>query len=695
MHASGLYGWLSAKVELEPVTLLCGPNGSGKSSILGLPSLVLDGPSGPTYPLLGASPAYDWAAGLTFDDSRPLAVTRWMRGGEHKLALNREAGKLGEVGTRIAQRVGASASWKLDALLSMTPQRRQDWLVGEAVLSADLDSKERVQAFWARLDAAGLADDVRDVRGTGNKAGVNTVLSELRALAAEANREALDLRGGDEQDEADLPPGSVASWRARVAEIDRASALLIEERGRRTGHGLARADLEAAERAVLADLEKIQAAGHGDRCAHADARVAETAAILDRLIEAETAAGRAHADQVAMERPAYDALRAAEQELARAREEANTIEEVDPDTAEEGAHFFVVWRNNGMFMSVQNGPYARHCKGSLDEITMRAIFPLAAAPALLPRLMRALRAGVPPVLTAERAAEELVVAENEAATAALKHQAAQRLERRLRDARDAAATAAAAGRVAATRAQDAEAEARRARTEADVREQQLHQRLEEVRGQLGMLLDGAEEEIRAQLDALDAERAEAQRFADRLSDVAARTAARLDREARRAAEVQRRTRARALITAIEGIRGKLLLEATGPLEEPASEITRRVIGADIRVVLDKGASFQLHFPGHVAPIRASRSEAAVAAVALRCAIVNKLGGYRMVALDDMENLEGPRRGLLLDAMSAEVAAGRLDTFLGAYVSDGWVPDVHARPPGLGFIDTRDNTVVRR
>lgn len=747
-EATGLHNRLDIKADLAPVTVVTGPNGSGKSALLGLSALVLEGPTGPTYPVLGPSPGYDWAASVTFEADRPLKIVRWMKDGEHRLVLNREKGTLRNMESQIAARLGAAAAWRVENLLAMTPAKRQDWLVSQSILVGDLESPERVRAFWARLDALGIDSDVIEVLQLSERPSVLSVLADLRTLVQEANAEALALRDGGtaELPPTDLPPGTVASWRARIAEIDVEIGRQLEERGRRAGHGQARADLEASEREVSSEMARIktdagpQAVEDAERC-------------LAEAVRAEAAAGVedfrvASAIQDSTVQAALTARIEAEQ---RVREAERLVHEnaalVELTGGELSRVALRVDRTTGHFSTITPGDRVRNRRDALNQIYLTpaqmeefrrefqkmteparvpvlvseghypvlqmevlpapdtidvhtvfdterwALYALDSAVTLVPRLARAITEGTAPRLDRDADNADLTRAREGLTRATMQHQAAERGQSRAREALTTAINAHARAVSAVTRAQEALATARAKRAAAADREGVLHQRLLEIQEQLNALLDGAVDEIEAQLSELQTERAEAQRNADRLSDEASRAATRLEREAKRAAEVARRTRGRELLKVVEQIQGKLLQEATAPLEAPASEITRRVLGADIKVALDKGASFWLHFPGHVAPVRASRSEAAVAAVALRCAIVNRLGGYRAVVLDDMENLEGGRRGLLLHAMSVEVSAGRLDNFLGAYVLDGWTPagDV------CHLLDTRDavSPAVRR
>ena len=217
-------------------------------------------------------------------------------------------------------------------------------------------------------------------------------------------------------------------------------------------------------------------------------------------------------------------------------------------------------------------------------------------------------------------------------------------------------------------------DATEARASAGTREAALRADVERLGDELGDVLDGQIEAIDAEIAALAEEAVDATKKADRLSDAAAAIAKRA--ENRNALAVAERTRssAREIIKIIERVLSTMLAELVAPLEGPVSRITRTVIGADFRVRLDGGgASFWLIWDDHEAPMAASRSEEAVAMMALRCAVQQHLGGWRHLVLDDMENLAKERRHRFIQAMSDEIQAGRLDNFLGACVDDYWRP----------------------
>ena len=59
----------------------------------------------------------------------------------------------------------------------------------------------------------------------------------------------------------------------------------------------------------------------------------------------------------------------------------------------------------------------------------------------------------------------------------------------------------------------------------------------------------------------------------------------------------------------------------------------------------------------------------VALLGLRLAILNQIGGWRCLLLDDMENLQASRRRRLLEQLLVEAREGRLDNFIGAWVAE--------------------------
>ena len=191
LTARGVHARLDFAETLDPVAVILGDNGAGKSSLLGLTRLILNGPAGATFPVLGASPAYDWEASAAF--SGGLQIGRWMRGGKHAASFGGIGGGLKEVQTRIDQAVGRASTWNLDAFLADTPSKRQAFLESEVLRGAGW-SCEKV---WAALDAvqapkSALAEvlDVAEPPDDSGRVLLASVLAALRDVGAVAHSDA-------------------------------------------------------------------------------------------------------------------------------------------------------------------------------------------------------------------------------------------------------------------------------------------------------------------------------------------------------------------------------------------------------------------------------------------------------------------------------------------------------------------------
>ena len=151
ISATALHGRLAFHETIAPVTLILGDNGQGKSTLLGIPELVLAGPTGARFPVLGESPNYAWSAEVGFD-TLPAGAARWMREGSHGASFRGVAGKLKDVQQRIDQAIGRAATWSLADFLGMTPAKRQAFLEAEVLAGAGWTT----EATWERLAKEGV-----------------------------------------------------------------------------------------------------------------------------------------------------------------------------------------------------------------------------------------------------------------------------------------------------------------------------------------------------------------------------------------------------------------------------------------------------------------------------------------------------------------------------------------------------------
>ncbi len=697
LSASGIHGRLSYSHTIDPVTVIIGANGAGKSSLVGIPRLVINGPSGATFPVLGASPEYDWESTVAFD-SGP-SIGRWMRGGKHASSYNGIGGTLKDVQTRIDGAVGRATTWSLDAFLGDSPSKRQAFLEAEVLRGAGWD----VAKVWAALDAEGapratveevLTSGVVDPPDDDGRVLLTSVLAGLRDVGAAADADARRLLAvvrNDALEEAKVggPGGTVATWRARVAELDASIAATRERRGEIAGRKAARDDLQRqlgeAERSLATHLEtdwveRAVAAGQRRSAAVLEcdaAKVAlDSAAAAAAAAKAALAAGRADVDQktsAAADARARIGVRALPGELPVNWEGFDVGERLVVVVHRASGHIRTdTASREGGLLCFGDDP-----DGSSFDPAVHALFDIGSLSAVAPTIERALVDAQAPILDLTPLAEAARLAEQERDALRVQVEAAARVEARASHAH-AGAVSAHAGKVAAvTTANEAYVRIRAEQDSAATTEAGIRERIERLASEVGESLDGQVEAVADELEMMQDERGIAQANADALSDAAGAIAKRAENRASLDTAQTRRTKARELGAIVETVLSRMLGELVSPLEEPVSRITRAVLGADFRVVLDGGATFWLVWPDHKAPLAASRSEQAVAMMALRCAVQQHLHGWRHLVLDDMENLASNRRTQFVEAMLDEVREGRLDNFLGACVEDGWSPPAGA------------------
>lgn len=694
LSATSLFGRLSLSADLEPVTVVVGDNGSGKSSTIGIPRLALNGPTGARFPLLGESPAYDWETTASFDGG--LTVGRWMRGGSHKASFRGIGGTLKEVQSRIDGSLGRAATWSIDAFLSLSPSKRQEWLEVEVLRGAGWESKR----VWEALDAAGagkaaleevLTGGVVEPPDDSGRVLLTSVLAALREADRTANADALRLGAVVKNDDLEAtkakgPGGTVVGWRTRVTELDAKIGEARERRGVIVGKEAARDDLLNSQTTTEAELTQHLATDWEERVR---TRAEELRTAAEKLTGAHAAGAAARTEHErataarAELQTLHDAAVAGAAE-ARARVPKRTIPGelgLDDLTHKERPVVVVDRRTGAMHTdSVWRDTDGTTILSDMDEIHVErhALFDLRSLTALAPSIEAAILKAKSPVLDLAPLAEAARVAEEERDGLSTRLEAAKRAAKAASRKVDEAKDAYRAAIGVESSAKEALRMAEETRTTAGDREAALRARLEALATEIGVSLAGQIEALDEEIASVKEERDEAQRNADTLSDMAGAVAKREENRVNLQRAQNRRTRARELIGPVEATLSGMLGELVSPLEEPVSRITRAVLGADFRVELTGGATFWLVWPDRRAPIEASKSEHAVAMMALRCAVQQSLGGWRHLVLDDMENLVASRRTRFVEAMLDEVREGRLDNFIGACVEDGWRPPAGAR-----------------
>lgn len=184
----------------------------------------------------------------------------------------------------------------------------------------------------------------------------------------------------------------------------------------------------------------------------------------------------------------------------------------------------------------------------------------------------------------------------------------------------------------------------------------------------------------------------------RVAEVAEATGGAVTAEAAEAGAIAARlAAAEAALAALGTAYRKEVVRALGALATTTDRITRSAADFVLRFRAgEKAIEIECgDRDGAVVPIdKINRSRQAIGIAALRVAVVERLGGWRAVLMDRMEEIGAERRTAFVAAMVHEVTAGHLDTFLGACVDDGWQPDptnhegdvyakvVRLAPPGV-------------
>jgi len=680
-----LHGRLTFTHAIDPVTVFIGANESGKSTRLRTIDLVVAGPKGSRFPVLGV-PDYAWAAQLSFDDT--TVVTRaqeWKshrdkpRSLEHGLVygcgMNVKTG-VRAAGSAVKKAVGQGGVWDIGDFLDLSPQKALRFLEDKVLAGTTWDPGEVATAVSGIASTDNEFFELLDnlnVPGwaTEEAAAVCTASDGRPALMAliQATRDRYDNqqalarslggaidRAKATRDASDLPGGTVAEWEAKRAELDQRIGAQREaigiQKGRATAVDAAQRDLDAAQR----DLDGFRSREWDKEIAESNAQRKAADDAVGQAVAAETAASKAVPEAEAGDK----AARAADRKAAAAASGARAAIAAAEATREAAdAAIEVVTALQVLVEQIEGDDHARSATHEGAAVAREV-----------------LEAWTPPtdadVLRLQEAFNKADTHRRAASTGA---GAASRSADRARAAKRAASTAVtAAGRKASTAVD---------RVAAITADQQAEVGLAEaVTAATMKLADLGSSNVDAAttlLTTLTEERAEVQGKIDRLGDVA-EAIANLHNSRAQLAETQKAAKAthaahRALVGVMETFLGKMM----EPLAAPVSAITSRVLdGATFHPRVANGFRYRLDRDGRSLG-HGSRSVDAVAMMSLRSAVVSRLGGWRMLGLDDMENLEPVRRTRFLEAMVEEVAAGRLDNFLGACVAgDGWEPPAGVR-----------------
>ena len=634
------------------VTAIIGPNESGKSTLLGLVDLVLDGPRGKRWPVLGDDPG-DFVAALALDEGPRVERERYR--GNHYLDCDgvgktRTGGKLADGQQAIDALVGPTFSFSMSDLEAMSPDAALKWLESTVLEAGGEDlSGEVAEHVEAVNRVAGYEqDDEALVDGDPiDRAALTAILEDIGKADSEAHRDALRLRKVCAQDQeeakaAELPTGTVDEWRGKR---DALTAEIGEVQGR------------------IGKVEQAQEDG---------AQLVRRSKVLQNVVDkgrwVDLAALKArHDDEVAP-------LLIEAEERVQAAQEAEQADRIAADALEEA---------RVAFEREEAGCQAREEQiGDLGErLTALQTAGVVSCPECAADISSALEAQLAGQIAEMEKANREARADDggirleyqEAKLPAAK--AHRSLEVALAEQRKAAAALEKMKRGHEAAMVSAESEIQKAVDAAA--------ELEQVNVQIDAIPTDAElPALREQLADLQKRHTEAEKAADTLSDDAQ---AREQRERHRLEwdqAVRRRDEARGLLKALgpQGVLGRALEGLVAPLVEQVSTYLRPVTGSTLTVSTEGGLAlgYERSTKGYVlerCPLsEASRSHRAVLLSILGTVIRSKVGeGLRLVRVDDVENLEAERRDRFLDALRAMVKDGILDQAIVACVADGWRP----------------------
>lgn len=643
LQADNLHGHLTYDVEVGPVTVILGANEAGKSTLLGVPALVLDGPKRGNYPVLGQSPSYSWFAAVAFDDG--TVVTRQMTGGTHGATFNGDAAGITVVQQRIERLIGEGGTWSLSAFMALSSAKQLDALEERVLVGAGWTRERALEELAPHLPTLRarlyLADDWVP-EGTAREI-LNDIQARLQALFTETDRTVKRLQQTCAQDEVEataeaerLPGGTVPYWRAELARLDKELGEAEASKGIYEGQRQGREALEAEVAKVEADLDAL-VIPVGDLVASVqDARQA-LAAARQTLEDAVATEGEAAATVQQLQRQAQG-LQA---ERAGAMSAKQIAEAAGAGVAEALAGI------EGVVGAVML---------SDDHVDV------------LRRAVDRIRSLVPSLYDAEQAVT--AVDQKIAGLGVQVSSAERRVARTAQAAAEARGQAAVAG-VTVANAEAIVTEAAEARRRRD----ELEQRLAALRLRLADLVTGDVGSIEDRIAGLQEARSTAVRNHDALNDAVAARVLRSDHTVQRQAAIELRTMVRRELTTITSMRSRALTATVEPLVEAMNPITLRAMGVQVSITLDGGFSLRLERPdGTQVPYEtATASQVAIVGAALELAVRQRLGGWRRLLIDNLNDLDADRRTRFVEAMLALADEGLVDNVLLASVEDGWAP----------------------
>lgn len=639
-------GFANHDLDISPVTLFVGENESGKTTILGLPSLVLDGDSAGVFPVLGKSPSHRWSASLRFDTG--LTIERRM-GRSHEVRIDGETVPVREAKAAILEAVGSARSFELSDMMSLSPSKRQEWLEANVTGAGAWDGKRllrEVAEFVALADIerwASYEPALRAwVRQPSAKAAIAWLIDKLGEAAKQTARDKKRLEASIEQHEREiadivLPGGTVAFWDDKIRELDEQRASLREQMGRENGVEISREALRkqlAEAHASLAGLDAASMNEERESFGRSIAGLERRVAGLDKLIEENaTAVAESDAD-IAQREHTVKELRASMADASWAIDHAELLESIESvlaccEPTDDGASESLAFVS-GWLASVREMPDT-----DIEGLEIQ-------------------------LSSAKRQRDRLVKEIGKARTDRFSY---DRI-------------------LATTRQSLAECEERI--STLDQRRCELSETVQTLNERLAELGTGNTDSINEQLAGLTAKRAEHVKNRDTLNDRAKAAATHLERLSELQTVTEDGKKIRVAVKDVTAVQGCMLAEMLGGMVSPVSAFVSSVYGGDRSFLIDlsKGAElFATNGEKRTPFSNISRSQWAIYGCGVKLSVAQALGGWRNLSVDDLENVQvgkggSPRRlsSLLLE-VAGRHAGGMLDNFLGAAVASDSIDSV--------------------
>lgn len=607
-------GYRPYVVRYDPVTVFHGPNGAGKSTALNAGLWALSG----SEPNVAVSAQFDegFVVHRNTNPGAPQSLMVVHPRGAHT--------KVRDCERQIGDRLGRSWSWDARAFLGLSDRKRTEELRSYLRLDVPLAvARERVLAA-----VPGIFEMVAEpLVTTSGQMYVAHLVEALQQAWRETLAEKKATTAAPPVLPADLPAGTVASWRERRDEIDAELGELRRSLGRIEGGSDGRKTVESALVAARHDLGRAAR----DR-AESVQRLNSTRARLPGLVSAALANEENRA-LLARLTPELEA-RLAENRLEIGRQKAALRD------AEAALAVIEAARDLGMedllrrVAEIKDGLY-----DDLKAQAHRILQALSDVGDVDPTSLRAAVRG----LEAQGDAIQQRVSTNKTILASVVdprvhvRTCEEEIARALtRSEEDEARWVAATGQV-----------------------QSLEDKLTEAgRGSEATA-------IQMSIRALEEERQVAERNVDVLNDAVQLQALRQSLSQRAELAETRRSRVRDAGTALRGVETALLDEATAPLLTPASLLTNAVLGVPMGLRMVDGES---HVLLGDRPLAAhSESEVLVGMLALQVAVQTQIGGWRVAAVDGLEAMDENRLVPFIRACADLVEARHLDQFFAAHV----------------------------